>query len=155
MVALDTLVPGEGGASCARPGLEWLAAALGASAPRPTVIVMHHPPFPGECPHGSARAAQCRALRGHRGQAEVERILCGHLHRSIQVRVGGTIASTAPSTAHQVTLDLRPEAPSTFTMEPPGFQLHLWQPGQGLISHTAVIGDFAGPIRSSRTALIV
>jgi len=30
-------------------------------------------------------------------------------------------------------------------MEPPGFQLHLWTEGTGLVSHTAAIGEFAGP----------
>ncbi len=33
---------------------------------------------------------------------QVERVICGHLHRSIQTRWAGTIAMTAPSTAHQV-----------------------------------------------------
>src|SRR5882672_6334976 len=31
---------------------------------------------------------------------QVERVLCGHLHRAIQVRWRGTLAATAPSTAH-------------------------------------------------------
>ena len=30
-------------------------------------------------------------------------------------------------------------------MEPPAFQLHAWQRGMGVVSHTAYIGDFAGP----------
>src|SRR5207237_8552051 len=74
-----------------------------------------------------------------------ERILCGHLHRPIQYRFAGTIASTSPSPAHQVALDLSPEAASRFKMEPPAFQLHAWRHGMGVVSHTAYIGDFAGP----------
>ena len=38
-----------------------------------------------------------------------------------------------------------PEARSAFKMDPPGFQLHAWQKGFGVVSHTAFIGDFAGP----------
>jgi 3',5'-cyclic AMP phosphodiesterase CpdA len=77
---------------------------------------------------------------------QVERILCGHLHRPIQARIGGhAIASTAPSTAHQVALDLSPHGSAAFKMEPPGYQLHLWRPEAGLVTHTGVIGDFAGP----------
>ncbi len=32
-----------------------------------------------------------------------------------------------------------------FTMEPPGYHLHLWQPDTGVITHTAFTGNFAGP----------
>jgi len=42
-----------------------------------------------------------------RRYSQVERICCGHVHRAIECRFAGTIAGTAPSTAHQVTLDLR------------------------------------------------
>ena len=51
---------------------------------------------------------------------------------------------SCPSPAHQVVLDLRDYAPSRFSMEPPGFLLHRWAGGI-LTSHTAAIGDFAGP----------
>ena len=34
--------------------------------------------------------------------------------------------------------------------EPPGYQLHLWRYGAGLVSHTAVFGDCPGlhPLRT-------
>ena len=76
---------------------------------------------------------------------QVERVLCGHLHRSIQVRFAGTIACTAPSTAHQVSLDLARDAAPTFAMEPPGYLLHAWSATTGVVTHTAVVGEFAGP----------
>jgi hypothetical protein len=72
-------------------------------------------------------------------------MLCGHIHRPIQMRFAGTIASVCPSPAHQVALDLAPDAPSRFMMEPPGYQLHKWSEATGIVSHTAFIGDFAGP----------
>ena len=37
---------------------------------------------------------------------QVERIVAGHLHRPITRRFAGTVASTCPSTAHQIALDL-------------------------------------------------
>ena len=37
----------------------------------------------------------------------VERVACGHLHRSIQVRWAGTVAMTVPATAQPVDLDVR------------------------------------------------
>jgi len=53
---------------------------------------------------------------------------------------------TTPSrVAHQVVLDLMPHDDATFTMEPPGYHLHLWAPETGTITHTAFIGSFSGP----------
>ncbi|MBV8492995.1 MAG: hypothetical protein JO162_05910, partial [Alphaproteobacteria bacterium] len=61
--------------------------------------------------------------------------------RAIDARFAGTVAGTAPSTAHQVMLDLRPQGGIGFAFEPPGFQLHRWQDGL-LVTHTAAIGDW-------------
>ncbi|HXM70847.1 MAG TPA: phosphodiesterase, partial [Thermoanaerobaculia bacterium] len=52
---------------------------------------------------------------------------------------------TAPSTAHQVVLDLSPAAAGAFNFEPPACQLHVFDPAQGIVSHTSYIGSFAGP----------
>ena len=71
--------------------------------------------------------------------------MCGHVHRPIQVRWAGTMASIAPSTAHQATLDLRDGAPLSMKMEPPAIALHLWRPGTGLVTHVSYIGTYDGP----------
>ena len=36
-------------------------------------------------------------------------------------------------------------AASEFVMEPPGYQLHVWDRPFGVVSHTAFIGEFDGP----------
>ena len=90
----------------------------------------------------AGRDALAAIIRDH---PQVERVLCGHLHRPIQTRFAGTLASTCPSPAHQVALDLEPDGPSAFVMEPPGYQLHLWNEASGVVSHTVAIGDYAGP----------
>jgi 3',5'-cyclic AMP phosphodiesterase CpdA len=77
---------------------------------------------------------------------QVERVLCGHLHRPIQARFAGTLASTCPSPAHQIPLELVPAGVERFVLEPPGYQLHRWADGL-LVTHTAVIGDWPGPYR--------
>jgi len=147
ILALDTLVPGEvRGRLCAQR-LAWLDAQLSAAPDRPTMVAMHHPPFQTFIGHMDEVGLEGRdefaeVIGRHR---QVERIVCGHLHRPIEARVAGVVASTCPSPAHQVALDLAPDAPSRFVMEPPGFQLHLWNPGTGVVSHTAFIGEFAGP----------
>jgi 3',5'-cyclic-AMP phosphodiesterase len=146
LIALDTLDPGRiGGLLCAER-LEWLAARLDEAPARPTLIFMHHPPFATGIAtmdaHGLANAAEfANVVRRH---TQIERIVAGHLHRPIQSRVGGILASTAPSTAHQVALDLE-ERPLSFTMEPPACQLHVWSAETGLVSHTSYIGNYDGP----------
>jgi len=157
LVALDTLVPGEVGGLLCEERLGWLAARLAEAPDRPTVIFMHHPPFETGIVHmdsyGLASSREfAEIVRRH---PQVERVLCGHLHRPIQARVGGTVGSTAPSTAHQVVLDLEDDNPLMFAMEPPACQLHIWRPGAGLVSHTSYIGDYDGPYRFSDGVKVV
>jgi 3',5'-cyclic AMP phosphodiesterase CpdA len=147
IVALDTVIPEQSGGELCCARLDWLDRTLRAAPDKPTVVVMHHPPFATWIGHmdkiGLADSAGLAAVIAQHPQ--VERVLCGHLHRPIQVRFAGTLASTCPSPAHQVALDLAPDAPSRFAMEPPGYQLHAWNVATGLVSHTAFIGEFAGP----------
>ena len=76
---------------------------------------------------------------------QIERILCGHLHRAIDCRFAGTVAGTAPSTAAQLRLDLTAGAPLGFMHEPPGYQLHVWREDSGLVTYTAVFGEWSAP----------
>ncbi len=147
LIALDTVIPGEPGGRIDDEQLDWLAARLDEARETPTVILMHHPPFETGIVHmdemNCAGADGLGALIARHPQ--VERILCGHVHRPIQVRWNGTIVSIAPSTAFQVALDLGPEGPARWLPEPPAFQLHLWRPGTGLVSHMVYVGDFGTP----------
>jgi 3',5'-cyclic AMP phosphodiesterase CpdA len=146
LVALDSTVPRESGGALTPSQLQWLDATLAASA-KPTIVALHHPPFWTGIGHmdrmGLANPAALEAVIARHPQ--VERVVSGHLHRAIVKRFGGTVASTSPSPSHQVALDLADDAASRFVMEPPGFQLHLWRAGEGLVSHVAAIGEFAGP----------
>jgi Icc protein len=147
IVALDTLVPGKAGGLLCAERLRWVDARLDEAPTRPTLIVMHHPPFRTGIAHMDALGLENadafgEVIRRHR---QVVSITCGHLHRPIQTHWNGTLVMTAPSTAHQVTLDLRPDAPLSFTMEPPACLLHVWQETTGLVTHTSYIGDFGGP----------
>ncbi|HEX2888979.1 phosphodiesterase [Vineibacter terrae] len=148
LIGLDTVVPGEGhGLMCLRR-LNWLETQLARAPGEPTVIFMHHPPFLT----GLADMDRINC-RGGDSMADivarfpnVERVLCGHHHRPIQARWAGTLASVSPSTAHQVALDLKPDnSPTMFNLEPPAYQLHVWSPYSGLVSHTAYVGDYGGP----------
>jgi Icc protein len=147
LIALDSIVPGKGNGEMDAPRLAWLKARLDEQPDRPTFIFMHHPPFPTGLQHmDSINCRNGEALgRLLVNYKNIERLACGHHHRSIQIRWAGTIGSVAPSVAHQVLLDLQPHDDAMFTMEPPGYHLHLFEPGTGVITHTAFTGKFAGP----------
>ncbi|KAF7962350.1 metallophosphatase [Cupriavidus sp. UYMU48A] len=144
LVAFDCTVPGQPGGRVDPAALPWLEAALSADPARPTLLLLHHPPFFTGIGHmdeqGLANADALEAIV--RRHPQVERVLCGHLHRHITRRFGGTVAITAPGPAHQVALDLDPQALSRFRMEPPGYLLHWWHPAHGLVTHAAAIGDY-------------
>lgn len=146
LVALDTVVPRRPhGALCA-DRLAWLDGTLAAAPAVPTLVAMHHPPFATGIAHMDAMgllegAAELAAvLRRH---PQVERVICGHLHRPIVCRFGGTLAMTVPSTAHQIVLDLAPGAPAAWRREPPGFALHLLRDG-AVVTHGVASGAY-GP----------
>ena len=147
LAALDTLVEGKHHGSLCAERLLWLERTLAARPERPTLILLHHPPFPTGITYmdnyGLENAAALGAIVARHPQ--VERILCGHLHRAIDCRFAGTVAGTAPSTAHQIRTNLVPGARLSFSFEPPGCQLHLWQDG-ALVTHTTVFGDWRAPI---------
>jgi Icc protein len=147
LIALDTTIPGEpGGRMCDRR-LAWLEAELAEQSERPTLLMMHHPPMATGIGHMDAMGLEkperlAAVLRRH---GQVERIICGHIHRSIQASFAGKPASVAPSTAHQVMLDLTAGDEARFVLEPPGFHLHLWRPDSGIVSHNAYVDGFPGP----------
>jgi len=143
LIALDTLVTGKHQGSLDDKQLAWLDATLAAQPDRPTIILMHHPPFTTGITYmdnyNLDNAAALAAVIGRHPQ--IERILCGHLHRAIDRRFAGTVAGTAPGTAHQIRINLVPGARVSFNFEPPGYQLHVWQEGS-LVTHTALFGEW-------------
>jgi len=149
LIALDTLLPGEGGGRLCEARLAWLEEALESASPAPVVILMHHPPFPTGIAYmdvvGLETAYPLEPII--RRYPNVERILCGHVHRTIVRRYGGTLAVTCPSPAHQVALDFAAGAPACFVMEPPGYLLHRWSEDEGFTTYAAVLGDYDGPYR--------
>jgi len=151
IVAVDTVVEGEAGGIMDEPRLAWLAARLAEDRTRPTVIIMHHPPFATGIAHmDGMNCANAGALaRVIEKNPQVERILCGHVHRAIQARFAGTVAMIGPSAAFQVALDFTPGAPARWTDEPPGFALHYWRRETGLASHICYVAD-PGPKRPFR-----
>jgi hypothetical protein len=67
-------------------------------------------------------------------------------HRFLQLRFGGTMLATVPSTATAIASRLHPNAKPAFFIEPPAILLHHWRPQLGLITHLVPIGTFQGPL---------
>ena len=147
LVMLDTVVPGAGHGELCAARLAWLDRTLQAAPDKPTLIGMHHPPF--ECGIGHMDQIALRdpgaLLDVIRRHAQVQRIVCGHHHRPVTASFGAAIASICPSVTHQVELDLSEDAPSSFVLEPPAYQIHRWRPHTGVITHTAFVEAFPGP----------
>jgi 3',5'-cyclic AMP phosphodiesterase CpdA len=147
LVLLDTLVPGAShGALCAAR-LAWLEATLAAAPDRPTLIAMHHPPFATGIGHmdriALAAPADFAAVLARHPQVRL--VVCGHVHRAITTRIGEAVVCIAPSVAHQVVLELGPEAVSALTLEPPAYLLHHWSEAGGFVTHTALVEAYPGP----------
>ncbi len=147
LVALDTLNEGTQDGLLCNERLAWLDETLRQAPDRPTLIFMHHPPFETGIwwmdTSGLSGASDLREVIARHPQ--VARIVCGHIHRPIQVGWGGTLVSIAPSTAHQVHLDLVPENKPHFILEPPACQLHFFD-GRDLITHTTYVNWPQKPI---------
>ncbi|NJM97508.1 MAG: phosphodiesterase [Phormidesmis sp. RL_2_1] len=148
LIMLDTNVPGKGHGELDSDRIDWLDQQLSHHPHQPTLLFMHHPPF-----NTGIDLMDSIGLISHQALAAVvkkydciERIGCGHTHRPIQTRWAGTLAYTVPSPVHQVSLDLStPSQASTFTMEPPAYQIHLWNSDRGLVSHLQYVNAYEGP----------
>jgi 3',5'-cyclic AMP phosphodiesterase CpdA len=145
VVTLDSSRYPEPGGSLDPEQLEWLDQTLADAPDQPTVVAVHHPPFATGIRHMDTMALDAASAAGLASvvsqHAHVERILSGHLHRSITRRFAGTIAMTAPGTAHAVQLDLGEDGRAAWNHEPPAILLHVLMPTGGVVTHLEVIGD--------------
>ncbi|MDF1586487.1 phosphodiesterase [Marinimicrococcus flavescens] len=146
LVALDSIVPGSPAGELCQERLDWLETQLAQGAGKPALVMLHHPPTAlgvrfmdaTSCAGGERLKA---VIERH---PEVERVLCGHLHRPVTLRWAGTILSVAPGTAHQIPLEMREEGPAGYNLEPPAFHLHCLVEGSGLVTHQVYLQSFAG-----------
>ena len=147
LIALDTLVEDEEYGRLGTAQLEWLEARLREAADEKVVVMLHHPPVAS----GIAMMDTMKLRDADRFGAvvarhpHIERILCGHLHRSMHLRWQGTVISVPASTVEQIHLAFGSGARLATIQEPPGLQLHYWAPGEPCATHNVPIGDFAGP----------
>ena len=147
IVALDSTVPGQHHGHLDAHALEWLRLSLAANRTKPTIVLLHHPPFVSGIGYmDEYNYADHRALEAVLSAFDnIEAVLCGHVHRSMVKRWAGTLVYACPSTATQIALQLAPNAQPKSYLGPSACLLHLWTPTAGLVSHTSYIGDYPGP----------
>lgn len=68
-----------------------------------------------------------------------------HERARVQDLDGLTMVAACPSTTTEIALQLDAAAQPKSFLGPPACLLHLWDPAQGLVSHTSYIGQYPGP----------
>jgi 3',5'-cyclic AMP phosphodiesterase CpdA len=150
IVLIDSSVPAAPHGCLDDHTLRWLDTTLAASASRPALIFLHHPPFVTGIGHMDRQnlhnaADLARVLKGHE---RARLVAAGHVHRAVLTAFAGIAATICPAPNHAVALDLGERYPPSFRIEPPAFHLHAWSPGTGfgdVVTHLVPIGDFDGP----------
>lgn len=123
VVLLDTLRTGHPSGELCVQRLQWLEETL-ASANDDVYIAMHHPPMPLGIDYLDGIALSnaedfWNALAPHRERVRL--IIFGHVHRPVSGTYRGVAFAGCPSTAHQVALELGPQAKRhlSYNREPP------------------------------------
>jgi Icc protein len=129
IIVLDTVQEGGDDPDYPTDRAAWLRQAL--RTDQRVLIAMHHPPFPCGVAWLEPTNADWSDPIGDAVEtsSQVDRVICGHVHRGLHRLWRGVFASAAPSTAHQVYFDLNADAPPALALEAPGFQIHDWSPG--------------------------
>jgi 3',5'-cyclic AMP phosphodiesterase CpdA len=144
IICLDTTIPGQVPGTLCEQRLAWLETQLANGGSRPTMIAMHHPAFRIGRPFSDARpfgnADRFAALMAR--HPNVSLIVAGHVHCTLQARIGNAVAIAAPSTAYQFLMDRRENVSLSLVDEPPGFYVHDWNDKHGFTSQVALVGEY-------------
>lgn len=146
LICLDSTIPGAEGGSLDGGRTEWLDATLAEDTTTPTVVALHHPPLRTDIPTferiglaPESREALADVIAHH---PQVQRIVAGHVHRSIVAELAGRAVVTVPSTYLQAALNFT--APKLqMRAEPPGFAIHALR-GGSLTTHLQGIAAPSG-----------
>lgn len=146
LIGLDSTVPHKPWGEFCEKRQQWLEHKLSQHPNKPTILMLHHHPFISGIGH-----MDLQNLRGIKHlestlkkHSQVQRVLCGHLHRFITTTLAGVTVCSAPGTSHQVAADFRSDAPAHFSLEPAGMLLHRWHIEHGFTTHYLNIDHF-GP----------
>jgi len=147
IVALDSCIPGLHHGGIDAQGLAWLQRTLETDRIKPTLLMLHHPPFMSGIPYmDTYRYMDTAPLEVIvRSASNIELVLCGHVHRTMLRRWAGTVVCSCPSSTTEIALQLAADAAPASFMGRPGCMLHLWNEAHGMVSHVSHIGKMQGP----------
>jgi 3',5'-cyclic AMP phosphodiesterase CpdA len=137
VLALDTLVEGRVHGALDARQLGWLSDKLTGQKAEPTVIAMHHPPFPsGVTPLDAMSLTVGRDELGELVAACTAPlyILAGHIHRPFQAIWNGAFCQVGGGPSFQHALDLRPDAPEPGSVSEPFAYFILRLDGRGTMT---------------------
>jgi 3',5'-cyclic-AMP phosphodiesterase len=143
VIALDSSSEGDSGGWLDRSRLDWLRRCLRERPSPPTILALHHPPFPTgvrrfDRQRFEGRSELATIVETH---SQIRRVICGHVHQPLARPWCGTLGITAPSTAPTLTLHAQR---SGLSWEPGGFLLHRYERGTGVT--TTLMRTSADPI---------
>ena len=151
LVALDSTAVGERkGVFCAARQA-WLEETLGGAPERPTVLLIHHPPFDIDDHYigGYRRPEEAEALAAIVSRhPQVVRLICGHVHCPTERRWAGTVATTMPSVA----VDVRKSVDESVARERPIYLLHRLTDDSGLVSQLRTVAETAESLQDVAAA---
>ena len=143
MITFDSTVVGHHHGAVCETRLQWLAERLAERPDQPTLLFTHHPPIQTGIwwMDGIGLIHGVKPLRELLdAHPQIQRLICGHVHRAIHGNFGRTAVSVCPSTGIAIQLDMIPEAEAKVITEPPAFQVHTWNDG-ALVTHTVYFDD--------------
>lgn len=144
LLFLDSVRPGEGRGGIPSHTLDWVQHNLPADRTRPTLVFLHHVPFPTGLPLMDKPVENLEPLLALlRGYSNLL-ICCGHIHTPITALHHGVRVAACPPVCMQMELDFRAGAPAPrpggdayFTAEPM-FALHRIT-GNTVVTHFAAV----------------
>jgi len=137
IVCIDQIVPHETHGLLTREGADWLDRTLAAAPQKPTIVALHHPPFPThDMLFDKIGLLDGELLAGVISRhPHVLRVICGHHHRVAVGQIAHAPVVVAPSTSWVYGLAMHPgQLIAPKTAEQPGWLMHVWT-SQGLASH--------------------
>lgn len=142
VIALDSVIEGRSEGDLDDAQLAWLDGLLQENPRQPALVFLHHPPvvtgFSRMDSIAVAAKSSERLGRIIAGHPQVRAVLCGHVHRNVQVSWHGAAVSVCPSTAFQARLKIGAGKFEASPQEPPAYQLHYWN-GDTLATHTVTV----------------
>jgi 3',5'-cyclic AMP phosphodiesterase CpdA len=138
LIALDSIIPGRQKGAFCQDRIQWLDDTLAAEPDRATILFIHHPPFNVGTHYvdgyedAADQAALAKIVAKHR---QVQRLMCGHCHRSSQQLWAESEATTMASVA----CDLRWGVDAAHLQAVPIYQLHDVAANGKVTTHSRIV----------------